>query len=195
MLARRVHPLGATSCPPRASSTMMGYVPQRVGHDGCPVGSRATERQYRDRQASWRPVRSIGEDRMVEETIAWFAGVDWGSAKHQACLLGVQGTIVGEREFPHSGKGLSELADWILSMTGIASAVAVAVEVPHGPVVDVLLDRGFIVHAINPKQLDRLRDRFSIAGAKDDRRVSTDIRNWTLFDIENWTPGLCDVAP
>src|SRR5499433_160741 len=107
---------------------------------------------------------------MVEETIAWFAGVDLGSAKHQACLLGVQGTIVGEREFPHSGKGLSELADWILSMTGIASAVAVAVEVPHGPVVDSLIDRGFVVHAINPKQLDRLRDRFSVAGAKDDRR-------------------------
>jgi hypothetical protein len=49
-------------------------------------------------------------------------------------------------------------------------AVAVAIEVPHGPVVDTLLDRGFAVHAINPKQLDRLRDRFSIAGAKDDRR-------------------------
>ena len=107
---------------------------------------------------------------MVEETIAWFAGVDWGSERHQACLVDAQGAIVGEREFPHSGKGLSELADWILSMTGIASAVAVAVEVPHGPVVDVLLDRGFIVHAINPKQLDRLRDRFSVAGAKDDRR-------------------------
>jgi len=27
------------------------------------------------------------------------------------------------------------------------------------------------------------------------RSLSTDIRNWTLFDIENWTPGLCDVAP
>jgi hypothetical protein len=26
-------------------------------------------------------------------------------------------------------------------------------------------------------------------------KVSTDIRNWTLFDIENWTPGFCDVAP
>jgi len=26
------------------------------------------------------------------------------------------------------------------------------------------------VYAINPKQLDRLRDRFSVAGAKDDRR-------------------------
>jgi Transposase len=44
------------------------------------------------------------------------------------------------------------------------------VEVPHGPVVDSLLDRGLVVYAINPKQLDRLRDRFSASGAKDDRR-------------------------
>ena len=35
---------------------------------------------------------------------------------------------------PTSGKGLSELADWILSVAGIASAVAVAVdgEAPAG---------------------------------------------------------------
>ena len=37
---------------------------------------------------------------MVEEAIAWFAGVDWGSEKHQACLLDARGAIVGEREFP-----------------------------------------------------------------------------------------------
>jgi hypothetical protein len=65
---------------------------------------------------------------------------------------------------------LAELCDWVLSIAGSASVVAIAVEMPHGPVVDVLLDRGFVVHAINPKQLDRLRDRFSVAGAKDDRR-------------------------
>ena len=41
---------------------------------------------------------------------------------------------------------------------------------PHGPVVETLMERGFAVHAINPKQLDRFRDRFTIAGAKDDRR-------------------------
>jgi transposase len=39
-------------------------------------------------------------------------------------------------------------------------------------VVDSLIDRGFVVYAINPKQLDRLRDRFSVSGAKDDRRDS-----------------------
>jgi hypothetical protein len=33
---------------------------------------------------------------MAEETIVWFVGVDWGSEKHQACLLDTHGTIVGE---------------------------------------------------------------------------------------------------
>jgi len=107
---------------------------------------------------------------MTEETLTWFAGVDWGSERHQACLLDAVGTIVAERECSHSGTGLAELGDWLLSVAGVASAVAVAIEVPHGPVVDSLVDRGFVVHAINPKQLDRLRDRFSVAGAKDDRR-------------------------
>ena len=36
--------------------------------------------------------------------------------------------------------------------------------------VESLLGRGFAVYSINPKQLDRFRDRFSVAGAKDDRR-------------------------
>jgi Transposase len=106
-----------------------------------------------------------------EETISWFAGVDWGSERHQVCLLDDRGTTVGEREFPHSGEGLAELGDWLLSMASAASTVAVAIEVPHGPVVDALIDRGFAVYETNPKQLDRLRDRFSVAGAKDDRRV------------------------
>jgi transposase len=107
---------------------------------------------------------------MMGETTRWFAGVDWGSEKHQVCLLDAAGTAVGERAFAHSGAGLVALCDWLVSLAGHPGDVAVAIEVPHGPVVDVLLDRGFAVHAINPKQLDRLRDRFSMAGAKDDRR-------------------------
>jgi len=107
---------------------------------------------------------------MVDDNVTWFAGIDWGSATHQVCLLDAAGKIVGERAFLHSGAGLAVLCDWLVSVAGDAGSVAVAIEVPHGPVVDTLLDRGFAVHAINPKQLDRLRDRFSVAGAKDDRR-------------------------
>ena len=91
------------------------------------------------------------------ETFTWFAAIDWGTEKHQACVLDVRGRIAGERAFSHDGAGLALLCDWILSIAGNATIVAVAVEVPHGPVVDSLLDRGLAVYAINPKQLDRLR--------------------------------------
>ena len=112
----------------------------------------------------------MADEIMAEETIRWFAGIDWGSATHQACLLDEAGTVVGERAFAHGGAGLAALCDWLVSLAGDPGSVAVAIEVPHGPVVDALLDRGFAVYAINPKQLDRLRDRISVAGAKDDRR-------------------------
>jgi transposase len=107
---------------------------------------------------------------MGEETISWFAAVDWGSEKHQVCVLNIRGAIIGEREFLHGGTGLTAMADWVWSITDQTGVVAIAIEAPHGPIVDVLLDRGFDVYSINPKQLDRLRDRFSVAGAKDDRR-------------------------
>ena len=97
--------------------------------------------------------------------------VDWGSQKHQACVLDAAGKLLGEREFEHGGAGLSQMADWLLSFAaGDESEVGVAVETPSGPVVESLMERDFVVHSINPKQLDRFRDRMSPAGAKDDRR-------------------------
>jgi len=107
---------------------------------------------------------------MSDDTVGWFAAVDWGSEQHQACILDAAGKIIGERAFLHGGAGLAALCDWLVSFAGDPGTAVVAIEVPHGPVVDALLDRGFAVHAINPKQLDRLRDRVSVAGAKDDRR-------------------------
>ena len=62
------------------------------------------------------------------------------------------------------------LDKWKARGGGAAGDIPVAIEVPHGPVVESLMDRGFPVYSINPKQLDRFRDRFSPAGAKDDSR-------------------------
>jgi transposase len=111
------------------------------------------------------------EDRMDEEERSWFVGVDWASQTHHVRLSDAKGRKVGEKVFAHGGVGLAEMAAWIVSLTGTpANQVFVAIEVPHGPVVESLMERGFRVHAINPKQLDRFRDRFSPAGAKDDSR-------------------------
>lgn len=107
---------------------------------------------------------------MIEDRAA-YVGVDWATTAHQVCVLDADGAVLGERSFPHSGEGLLELADWVRQTAAVdPHRIAVGIEVPHGPVVEGLMDAGFRVHALNPKQLDRLRDRFTVAGAKDDRR-------------------------
>lgn len=107
----------------------------------------------------------------MNEARHWFAGVDWARQTHHVRLTDDSGEDVGERIFKHSGPGLAEMATWLIEKTQArAEDIYVAIEVPHGPVVETLMERGFNVNAINPKQLDRFRDRFSVSGAKDDSR-------------------------
>ena len=104
--------------------------------------------------------------------LKWFVGVDWGSQIHQACLLDTNGDVRAEKTFRHSGAGFAAMTDWVMSGTeGVpADQIGVAIETPRGPVVEMLIACGLAVHSINPRQLDRFRDRYSHAGAKDDRR-------------------------
>src|SRR5215468_1841676 len=101
----------------------------------------------------------------------WFVGIDWGSQHHQVCVLDRGRHRVGERTIAHDGASLAQLSAWLWTVAaGQPQRVAVAIEVPRGAIVEGLLERSFHVFAINPKQLDRFRDRHSVAGAKDDRR-------------------------
>src|SRR5499427_763793 len=101
----------------------------------------------------------------------WCVGIDWGSQQHQVCVLDRNRRRVGERTIDHEGASLAQLAAWLWTLSeGQPQRVAVAIEVPRGAIVEGLLERGFHVFALNPKQLDRFRDRHSVAGAKDDRR-------------------------
>jgi len=107
----------------------------------------------------------------MQETQSWFVGVDWASQKHDVWLADASGKCLGKRTFEHSGEGLAHMCAWLIATSGSKPEdMHVAIEVPHGAVVETLLDRGFKVFAINPKQLDRFRDRFSPSGAKDDSR-------------------------
>ena len=101
----------------------------------------------------------------------WFVGIDWGSQQHQVYVLDRDRRRVGERVVDHDGASLARLADWLWTLSaGQPQRVAVAIEVPRGAIVEGLLERGFHLFALNPKQLDRFRDRHRVAGAKDDRR-------------------------
>ena len=101
----------------------------------------------------------------------WCVGIDWGSQQHQVCVLDRARRLVGERTVSHDGASLAQLASWLWTLSeGHPQRISVAIEVPRGAIVEGLIERGFHVFAIHPKQLDRFRDRHSVAGAKDDRR-------------------------
>jgi hypothetical protein len=60
----------------------------------------------------------------------------------------------------HTANAIAEFLDWLSALTAApGSSMAIAIEVPHGTLVEELLEHGFSVYCINPKQLDRFRDR------------------------------------
>ncbi len=81
-----------------------------------------------------------------------------------------------------------------MRVVGGAGQVAMAIEVPRGALVETLIERGFHVYVINPKQVDRFRDRHTAAGAKDDRRdayvladaLRTDLRTHRIHRYDAW---------
>jgi len=108
---------------------------------------------------------------MHQHNFRIFVGIDLGRWLHVVRALDASGEFLGEIGFAHSGKGLSELVDWLLNLAEQdVGRIAVAIEKPHGAVVETLIEQGIAVFAINPKQVDRFRDRYALSGAKDDRR-------------------------
>jgi transposase len=104
-------------------------------------------------------------------TAEWFVGIDWASQAHEVCMLDRAGRVCERREVQHTAPALQALVEALLERAGgDPTRVAIGIEVPRGALVELLVERGFAVYAINPKQLDRFRDRFTAAGAKDDRR-------------------------
>jgi transposase len=106
-----------------------------------------------------------------------YVGIDWATRSHQVCITDAGGQRLGESTVAHSGTGLDEFVAELTRHGPDPTRIAVALEVPRGAIVDTLLERGFHVFALNPKQLDRFRDRHTVAGAKDDRRDA-----WVLAD-------------
>jgi transposase len=98
-----------------------------------------------------------------------FVGIDWGSRTHAVCVVNAAGERLLEQEVAHRGDDVLAFIKQLMELAkNEPSRICAAMEAPHGVMVESLLDRGVTTYSINPKQLDRFRDRHSVAGAKDD---------------------------
>lgn len=107
---------------------------------------------------------------------------------HVVCALDRDGRSRRQLEIPHAPEGFGRLVSWLTQLCPDLRQVAVAIEDPHHPLVDWLLDQGVQVYALNPKQLDRFRDRHSVSGAKDDARDAFVLADALRTDLSKFSP-------
>ena len=98
----------------------------------------------------------------------YYLGVDWADEFHQVWVNAAEGKKVAEMTIEQSVKGLSEFGRWLHERKAEGIELWAAIEKPQGRIVDFLLDHGVVVYPVNPKALDRARDRFRMSQSKSD---------------------------
>jgi transposase len=130
----------------------------------------------------------------MEDGFEGYVGIDWAQDEHQVAVVGRGGEELASRKFAHSAEELAALAAWLVSTIGVAAEkIAIGTELVRGAIVETLIESGFAVFVVHPKQLDRFRDRLHPAGSKNDRldalvlanAVRTDANHLTQLHIED----------
>ncbi len=94
-----------------------------------------------------------------------FAGIDWATADHVACVVGMAGRVIDRFSAAHDKAGI----DALISRLRRGGVSEVAIERSDGVLVGALLAAGLTVVVITSRQVKNLRSRYGSAGAKDDR--------------------------
>jgi len=100
--------------------------------------------------------------------VRYCLGVDWADQTHAVGVVDESGTTITARTVAHTAEGLDEWGRELDEWRAQGIDLWAAIERPDGRVVDFLLDHGVVVYPVNPKALDRARDRFRQSGAKSD---------------------------
>ena len=98
----------------------------------------------------------------------YYVGVDWADEFHQVWVSNTEGKKVAEMKVEQSPAGMGEFGRWLHERKAEGIELWAAIEKPQGRIVDFLLDHGVVVYPVNPKALDRVRDRFRMSQSKSD---------------------------
>ncbi|HEY7554402.1 MAG TPA: IS110 family transposase [Candidatus Binatia bacterium] len=98
----------------------------------------------------------------------YYVGVDWADEFHQVWVSDAEGKKVIEIKLVQKAEAMSEFGRWLHERQAEQIELWAAIEKPPGRIVDFLLDHGVVVYPVNPKALDRVRDRFRMSQSKSD---------------------------
>jgi transposase len=98
----------------------------------------------------------------------YYVGVDWADERHEVYVSDSDGKEIASMKVDETVAGRSDFGRWLNERKAEQIELWAAIEKPHGRIVDFLLDHGVVVYPVNPKALDRARDRFRMSQSKSD---------------------------
>ena len=97
-----------------------------------------------------------------------FLGHDWSEAHHDVVVMNEAGEVVGSARLAEGMSGVAGLHTLVSRWADGPAEVVVGTETDRGLFVAAMVSTGYAVFAINPKAVDRYRDRHRLAGGKSD---------------------------
>jgi transposase len=105
------------------------------------------------------------------ELVRLFVGDDWAEDHHDVELMDAAGRVLARTRLPEGVAGMARLHDLVGQQLGedADAEVVIGIETDRGPWAGALIAAGYTVHAVNPLQASRYRERLGVSGAKSDR--------------------------
>ena len=97
-----------------------------------------------------------------------FVGHDWAEDHHDIVVLDEAGGQLAQARFPEGLAGIAAFAELVATHAGTAAEVVIGTETDRGLFIAAAVAASHEVYAINPKSVDRYRDRHRVARGKSD---------------------------
>src|ERR671928_440091 len=127
----------------------------------------------------------------------WFVGDDWAEDHHDVEVQDGTGRRLARARLPEGVAGIARLHELIAGVVAEDAEpgqVAIGIETDRGPWVAALVAAGYAVYAVNPLQVARFRERWSVSGAKSDPADAHTLANMVRTDSHQLCPVAGDSA-
>ena len=97
-----------------------------------------------------------------------YLGIDWADDHHDIVITDDSANTLDQFRIDHTCEGFALLHSHIANHQTSPDLVLIAIETSRGLLVHELLQKGYVVYAINPKSVNRYKDRHVLSKAKSD---------------------------
>jgi transposase len=117
-----------------------------------------------------------------------YVGIDWADDHHDVYVTDDTAKMLDSFSIAHSFEGMEKLRTKLSKVSDNPEDILVAIESHHGLLIYSLLEAGYAIYPINPKSMDRYRDRYRMSSSKSDPRDAMVLANILRTDLHLYKP-------